>query len=135
MCLLLWENIICIRANYAKTEILWKKKTHLFQVKFPQSQGTSVYSDQKFFCLLCTSYILKYLKTDQLGKELEGSVLDIPKNPSMRLLKHLSLSHIYCRLVLSLFKNIFKLETTAGWLYNTCNCKILVKNIIPPGFR
>ena len=59
-----------------------------------------------------------------LGKELEESILDLSQNPSVRLLRDLSLNHIYCRLVLSLFKNIFKLETTVGWLYNTCNGRI-----------
>ena len=64
------------------------------------------------------------LKMNLLGKELEESVLDLSQNPSVRLLRDLSLNHIYCRLVLSLFKNIFKLETTVGWLYNTCNGRI-----------
>lgn len=62
-----------------------------------------------------------------MGKELEERVLDLPQNLLVRLLRDLSLNHIYCRLVLSLLKNIFKLETTAGWLYNTCNGRILGK--------
>ena len=65
-----------------------------------------------------------------LGKELEESILDLSQNPSVRLLRDLSLNHIYCRLVLSLFKNI--ILSSHSITLSALQCDVITKRLSLP---